>query len=116
MVPRWQLTPLSFPSSPLVEASLRPQSPCELTWQRTMPHRSLPVSSGSKGSTPPSPGSPHAQVGIFERKPRAVADVVRRWLTVESDQLAAMAARCKALGQPHALFNIVSSLSEMVVP
>jgi hypothetical protein len=55
-----------------------------------------------------------AQVGVFERDPFKAAALIREWLTTKRAELAAMAARAKALGQPHALENIVGDLATLV--
>lgn len=55
-------------------------------------------------------------VGVFERKPALVAATVKSWFTDKASERQAMAARCKALGHPAALFNIVRELAQMVVP
>ena len=55
-------------------------------------------------------------VGVFERKPALVAATVKSWFTDRASERQAMAARCKALGHPAALFNIVRELAQMVVP
>lgn len=55
-------------------------------------------------------------VGVFERKPVQVAATVKAWFTDRSAERLAMAGRCKALGHPSALFDIVKELAQMVVP
>ena len=54
------------------------------------------------------------QVGVFERDPFRAAALIRGWLTDRRGELEAMAARAKALGQPHALANIVGDLATLV--
>ncbi|KAL6770016.1 MGD1 [Auxenochlorella protothecoides x Auxenochlorella symbiontica] len=54
------------------------------------------------------------EVGLFERNPHKVALIVKGWLGDQAGQLRAMAQRCRKLGQPDALFNIVRELSSMV--
>ena len=55
-------------------------------------------------------------MGVFERNPSKAAKLIREWLTTKREELAAMAARAKALGQPDALANIVRGLAELVAP
>ena len=51
---------------------------------------------------------------MFERDPFRAAALIRGWLTDRRGELEAMAARAKALGQPHALANIVGDLATLV--
>lgn len=72
---------------------------------------------GTKGPPPPSRAlpwpHPHGQVGVFECDPSKAAALIREWLTTKRGELAAMAARAKALGKPEALFDIVGDLATL---
>ena len=52
-------------------------------------------------------------VGKFCTKPKGIADIVASWLGADKAELAAMAARAKALGRPNATFRIVEDLAAM---
>jgi len=49
-------------------------------------------------------------VGAFETKPARIAAILQRWLSEGRGELAAMAARSRALGKPQAVYNIARDL------
>ena len=55
------------------------------------------------------------QVGAFEKEPAAIADTVKSWAGSEADKAGfdAMVRRAKALGTPHALFDICRDLAAL---
>ena len=55
-------------------------------------------------------------VGVFETKPRKVAEIIKSWLKNDGKELKALAARAKALAKPDSLFDIVKDLSTMIKP
>lgn len=59
---------------------------------------------------PPSLSRDHPQVGAFETKPARIAAILQRWLSEGRGELAAMAARSRALGKPQAVYNIARDL------
>lgn len=55
------------------------------------------------------------QVGVFEKAPERVARTIQAWLGPDArDEFAAMKVRAKALGKPHALFDICRDLNGLV--
>lgn len=53
-------------------------------------------------------------VGVYEKSPAAIAAIVARWFGPERGHLREMAARAKALGHPHATFDIVRSIVQLM--
>ena len=53
------------------------------------------------------------QVGAYEDKPAKIAQVIHGWVHEKREELASMAARAKAMGQPQAVFRIVEDLAAM---
>lgn len=54
------------------------------------------------------------QVGVFERKPGRVAEIIKGWLSQGGQELAEMARRARAVSKPEALFDIVRDLDTLV--
>lgn len=54
-------------------------------------------------------------MGAFERDPSAIAETVKSWAGVDADRggFDAMVHRAKALGTPHALFDICRDLAAL---
>ncbi len=53
-------------------------------------------------------------VGVYEKSPAAIAAIVARWFGPEREHLREMAARARALGHPHATFDIVRSIVQLM--
>jgi len=53
-------------------------------------------------------------VGLYEESPPAIANIVARWFGPERAHLRAMSARARALGHPHATFDIVRSIVRLM--
>ncbi len=53
-------------------------------------------------------------VGVYEKSPAAIAAIVARWFGPERERLREMAARARALGHPHATFDIVRSIVQLM--
>jgi len=49
-------------------------------------------------------------VGVYNETPAEIAAVVARWFGPERDHLRTMSARARAMGHPHATFDIVKSI------
>lgn len=54
------------------------------------------------------------QVGIFEKSPERAARVIQSWLGEAKAEFQEMGRRAKALGKPHALFDICRDLNTLV--
>ena len=50
---------------------------------------------------------------MFNTDPEQIANIVAQWFGPEAAELAAMAARAKALGRPQATFDIVRDLAAL---
>jgi 1,2-diacylglycerol 3-beta-galactosyltransferase len=53
-------------------------------------------------------------VGVYEKSPAAIAAIVARWFGPEREHLREMSARARALGHPHATFDIVRSIVQLM--
>jgi 1,2-diacylglycerol 3-beta-galactosyltransferase len=53
-------------------------------------------------------------VGVYEKSPAAIAAIVARWFGPEREHLREMAARARVLGHPHATFDIVRSIVQLM--
>lgn len=47
---------------------------------------------------------------MFEKSPQRAAQIIRRWFGEAREEFQEMKARAKALGKPHALFDICRDL------
>lgn len=54
------------------------------------------------------------KVGVFEKDPNKVAELVKKWFGEAKEEFKEMAKRAKALGKPDSLFHIVEDLSGLV--
>ena len=52
--------------------------------------------------------------GAFCEDPKGISTIIADWFGVNSDKLREMAAQCKKLAQPDAVFKIVHDLDDMV--
>lgn len=53
-------------------------------------------------------------VGVYEKSPAAIAAIVARWFEPEQEHLREMSTRARALGHPHATFDIVRSIVQLM--
>lgn len=53
------------------------------------------------------------QVGVFEKSPAKAAQLIKGWLGERRDEFEEMKRRAKALGKPHALFDICRDLATL---
>ncbi|GIV74927.1 MULTISPECIES: MGDG synthase family glycosyltransferase [Caldilinea] len=53
-------------------------------------------------------------VGVYEKSPAAIAAIVARWFGPEREHLREMSTRARALGHPHATFDIVRSIVQLM--
>jgi len=53
-------------------------------------------------------------VGLYDETPAGIAATVARWFGPERNHLRTMSARAQAMGHPHATFDIVRSIVELV--
>lgn len=53
-------------------------------------------------------------VGVYEKSPAAIAAIVARWFGPEQEHLREMSTRARALGHPHATFDIVRSIVQLM--
>ena len=54
------------------------------------------------------------KVGVFETKPKKVAEILKSWLANDGKELKELAARAKKLAKPDSLFDIVKDLRTMI--
>jgi 1,2-diacylglycerol 3-beta-galactosyltransferase len=59
------------------------------------------------------PARPHPQVGVFEKSPAKAAQLIKGWLGEQRAEFEEMKRRAKALGKPHALFDICRDLATL---
>ena len=55
-------------------------------------------------------------VGVFVSKPIEAAEVIKDWFAGGQKKLQSISVKAKALGTPHALFDIVRDLSTFLRP